>query len=147
MYSQVEDAKRMLVYETALALYRVDYINKHQDEWNTLEENERMTNPLYIQGRFDALQGTARYAQFIEQAGAAINIIMEDAARVVESSAKPFPHPACAPPAFNPIPDSTGGYAVTTGLEPFPLVSWTGAHATDCPYSIASRLRALKTVL
>jgi len=143
MYNALEEQRRMLVYEVALAIYTVDYLNKHRHEWDTLELEERMTDPKYIRGRFDAHQGLLRYQQFLDQAKVSINAVIEVAAHRVEASSIAFPHAACKSVA---VPDfGTGG--ITTGQHPFPLTPWTGEHKDDCPYTIAARLRDLKAVL
>jgi hypothetical protein len=148
MYDQAQEARRTLIHEVALALYKVEYVNKHQNEWDTLELEERMTDPAYIRGRFDAHQGTDRYTQFLVQATITINICIESAAVFVETNAKSFPHKPCAPPAFSVLPSDTGAlHGFTSGQDALDLLSWSGDHAPDCLYAIASRLRALKTVL
>jgi hypothetical protein len=146
MYNQAEEIQRTLIYETALAIYTVDYFNKHRHEWDTPELEERMTDPKYIRGRFDAHQGLVRYQQFIDQAKAAIRINMETAAQFVESCSPAFPHAACQKVNY-PQFDGTGGQAITTGQHPFPLAPWTGKHKDDCPYTIAARIRDMKPVL
>ncbi len=143
MYNQAEETRRVLIYEVALAIYTVDYLNRHQHEWDTLEMHERMTDPAYIRGRFDAHQGLVRYQQFLDQAKVSINAVIETAARQVEAASPAFPHAACKRVE---VPDfGTGG--LTTGQHPFPLTPWTGEHKDDCPYTIAARLRDLKSVL
>ncbi|MGB7282392.1 MAG: hypothetical protein WBE13_09040 [Candidatus Acidiferrum sp.] len=140
MYNALEEQRRTLIYDVALAIYTVDYLNKHRHEWETPELEERMTNPAYIRGRFDAHQGLVRYQQFIDQAKASINIAIETAARRVEAASPAFPHAACKRVA---VPDfGTGGFV--TGQHPFPITPWTGEHNDDCPYTIAARLRDLK---
>jgi hypothetical protein len=140
----LEEQRRTLVYETALAIYTVDYLNKHRHEWETPELEERMTDPAYIRGRFDAHQGLVRYQQFLDQAKVSINAVLETAARRVESMATAFPHAACKAaktPQWDTLP--TGGFQTVT----FPTIPWTGEHKDDCPYTIAARLRDLKAVL
>lgn len=150
MYDQATEARRTLIHEVALALYKIEYINKHQNEWDTLELETRMTDHAYIRGRFDAHQGTARYIQFLTQATITINICIEAAAAFVQANAKPYPHRPCALPVFTPIPsDAPIPSCLTSGQDALSLISWDGdgEHAPDCLYAIASRLRALKTVL
>jgi len=139
------EQKRELVYETALALYTVEYLNKHRGDAETLAEDEELTNPLYIKGRFDANQGTFRHGQFLEQAKHAVIAILERAAHLVEASAKPFPHPACKVVA---VDFGTGGVACAPVFDQRHLLSsYGGEHNDDCPYTIAARLRDLKAVL
>jgi|SRR5208337_1576433 len=146
MKISIEEQSRIvnekLVYEVALAIYTVDYLNKHRLEWDTLELQERMTDPKYIRGRFDAHQGLARYQQFLDQAKVSVNKVIEAAACFVEASATAFPHAGCKKVA---VPEfGTAGASIG---HQFPTIPYTGEHKDDCPYTIASRLRGMKSVL
>jgi hypothetical protein len=68
-----------LIHEVALAIYTVYYLDKHSSEWDTLELCERMTDPAYIRGRFDAHQGIPSYDLLLKQAEAAIRVTREAA--------------------------------------------------------------------
>lgn len=67
--------QRRLVYELALEFYRLRYVETHQGEWGSIEEYERMTDPAYIKGRFDAHAGTRRYNRYIRMAESALRIM------------------------------------------------------------------------
>jgi hypothetical protein len=76
---------KKLIYEAALAIYTVEYLDKHQDEWMDpnlspgaqMELEDRMTDPVYIKGRFDAHQGTVRHDQIIKQAEIVVKIVLD----------------------------------------------------------------------
>ncbi len=141
---KVEAERQTLIHKVALALYTIEYINKHNSQWldANLSPSAQMrirsetADPAYIRHRFDAHQGTGRYYELIKQAEMAVDIVMEVAASVAEALPSPYPHDTCVSE-----PTSPG--------DPAPAYSPAavkGEHTQDCPDTIAARLRAFKSV-
>lgn len=72
-----------LLNDLALAFYTISYVEKHQSDWKTPQEEEAGTNPAYIKERFDAHVGTTSWLKYFRMAEKALEICEENSSHFV----------------------------------------------------------------